>query len=552
MFFYWLNPVLFYISYIHGQLDVVSTAFCFFSLYCLTRKKEIFSAFLMSAAILCKSYVIAVVPLVVVYLWGRWFSKEGFKRISIWLAICGSISFLGFIPLIISKQFFYVTTASPEAFRLFSAQVSYGQNQILYLGILLVLVVLGRLCLATKITDQGLILGAGTIFGTMLFVTDSMPGWYFWFIPFVSLFFVSCLNMPRFSFWAMISCYFLYFIGSRSFGGPLESLWSGIAFTTLQASLLGVLLGMWMLSVRREVCIERRTKPMVFGLCGDSGSGKNHLSELIATLFNPKSTLFLEGDDYHRWERGHKQWQSYTHLSPYANQLDSLSQHIYLLAQGVSVQKSHYDHETGQFTLPRELKPAKTVIIQGLHTFYLLGMRKKFDLKIFLSPDPLIRFYQKLKRDVNKRGYTVENVLASISQRENDSKNYIEPQKDCADWILEAYLIESMTAEEIINGRVPRIGNRHIFWNDAPISDLIYVLQQFDHLFVKVNYLGEGISRLAVEIEGHINQKQVTAVAEQVFPNLRVITRGWSPPVWREGYDGINQLITLSLLNQLN
>ena len=33
IFFYWLNPILFYINYLHGQLDIIPTAFLIISLY---------------------------------------------------------------------------------------------------------------------------------------------------------------------------------------------------------------------------------------------------------------------------------------------------------------------------------------------------------------------------------------------------------------------------------------------------------------------------------------------------------------------------------------
>ena len=56
--YYWLNPVLFFITYIHGQLDVVSVTMCVAALVYLARGQTIASALFMAAATLSKFHVI--------------------------------------------------------------------------------------------------------------------------------------------------------------------------------------------------------------------------------------------------------------------------------------------------------------------------------------------------------------------------------------------------------------------------------------------------------------------------------------------------------------
>ena len=56
----------------------------------------------------------------------------------------------------------------------------------------------------------------------------------------------------------------------------------------------------------------------IIAIAGDSGTGKTTLVSHLEKIFKD-STLKLEGDRYHKWERGHKNWEHYTHLNPEAN-----------------------------------------------------------------------------------------------------------------------------------------------------------------------------------------------------------------------------------------
>ena len=118
------------------------------------------------------------------------------------------------------------------------------------------------------------------------------------------------------------------------------------------------------------------------------GAGKNTLSESLKDLFNERNTLLIEGDDYHKWERGHERWQDYTHLNPKANHLSLMAMHTLQLSRGLSVLQRPYDHGSGVFGQPKELKFSKTVIVQGLHTFYLRGLRQTIDLRSSSIPTP--------------------------------------------------------------------------------------------------------------------------------------------------------------------
>jgi uridine kinase len=550
LLFYWLNPVLFYITYIHGQLDVAAMALCLLSIHLLIRKRTLSSAIVMAAATLCKFHVVALVPFILVYIWNSDFAAKSKRNLIMWGVPWFALSVVGFVPLMSAGRFLYASAASPEAMRLFAAQIAYGAGHNLYLGVLVVLGVIARLCLSTQITANGLVFGCGLIFGAFLLGVDPMPGWYFWVMPFLALFFATRVNVPRSIFVALNFLYLIYFILVFGNEGKLGSPLSSIVFTLNQAALLACLLALWQLALRHESPLKFRGRPLMLGVSGDSGAGKSHFTQVLFDFFSPSNCLMVEGDDYHRWERGHSKWNEVTHLNPQANDLLSMSEHIERLYRGQTIYKSHYDHSNGRFSEVRKLEPRKVMVVQGLHTLYPRSMRRRFDLMVFMCPHPFVRLAWKIKRDVQERGHSLEKVLESFRRREIDSKLHIEPQRNSADWVIEVVPAEEVTEKMIIDGCIPQTSVRHIFWNDAPVLHLVEELNSVGGCLAKLVVLQDSIDRVSLEIAGDPSQEQVKMIATKLLPNLRHITRGRTSPVWRAGADGVTQLIAGLMLQQ--
>lgn len=256
----------------------------------------------------------------------------------------------------------------------------------------------------------------------------------------------------------------------------------------------------------------------------------------------------IEGDDYHKWERGHENWQMYTHLSPRANHLDVLARHTSELVGGRTIFQPHYDHATGYFTEPRKSNPAKALIVQGLHTLYPRRMRDFFDLKIFLNPDQDVRLSWKIRRDVLERGHSVEKVVSSLDKRLKDSEIFINPQRAVADWVIEAFPVHRLSRAEILKGEPLEVGVRHVLWNDVPVHRLVELLNGCKNLKVKVLSEDSNLERTVIEITGTVSQADVARIAQELFPHPRPLTGGRRPPEWMDGVDGINQLIALTLV----
>ena len=172
-----------------------------------------------------------------------------------------------------------------------------------------------------------------------------------------------------------------------------------------------------------------------FAVTGDSGSGKTTISNILKELFN--NSFVLECDRYHKWERNDDKWKNITHLNPDANYITKMSNDVFDLKIGNKIYQVDYDHEYGIFTNKQLIEPKENIIVCGLHSLYLSN--NVINLKIYMDTDDNLRIPWKIKRDTQKRGYSIEKILTQIKSREDDFKKYIFPQKEKADIIINFY-----------------------------------------------------------------------------------------------------------------
>ncbi len=545
--YYWLNPILFYITYIYGQLDVVSMSLCFVSLFLTLRNNLSFAAFFFGLALSSKFHVAILIPFIAAFIWNRFFLKDALIKLIQSSLITGSTFVLGFLPLYLSSNFNYATTGSPEAQRIFSAKLIFSDDNFIFIGLLLLFLALGRLIFSTKITNRGLIYGSGFLLGILLLITSPMPGWYYWILPFMALFYVHYPSAPKLLLIALIFAYFNYFIVADFIEN--NSFYRNLSLTVMQTVLLSILLLIYYIAVKKESPLRNRIKPLLIGLAGDSGAGKNHLSQLIENILGSSNCEMIEGDNYHKWERGNSNWESMTHLNPKANNLSQLHVHAKNISEGQTFEHKHYDHETGKFTEPSLFNPAKTIIVQGLHSLYLKGLREALNLKIFLNPSESVRLYWKVKRDVQERGHTMEKVLSSMEKRKTDSTVHIQPQKDKSDWIIEIDWDGEFSISNWKENQTPSLNIKYTMFNDEHIDLLIATLQNYQ-LNLNVEYPEDGKDRVIISIGGYLNEKYIKDIAYAVFPEIRSLTRNRFEPKFASGYDGIHQLFLLCLLKK--
>ncbi|TVP69273.1 MAG: phosphoribulokinase [Leptolyngbya sp. LCM1.Bin17] len=198
------------------------------------------------------------------------------------------------------------------------------------------------------------------------------------------------------------------------------------------------------------------SRPVILGIVGDSAAGKTTLTKGIAQILGEDQVTTICTDDYHRYDRKQRKEMGISALHPDCNYIDIIQQHLTLLRTGQPILKPIYNHTSGEFDPPEYIQPKRFVIVEGLLGYSTRACRDAYDVKVYLAPPEDLRATWKIKRDTRKRGYSPEEVIKQIKEREFDSESYIRPQRQWADVVVSFYPPEgeSQADELLLNVRL--------------------------------------------------------------------------------------------------
>lgn len=88
---YWYSPIVIYVCYWHGQLDIIPTALLVLSLYLLKQEKLLLAMTVLGLSIGTKSHLWVCVPYILVYVSGIKGWKVGFKCTAVLLTVYAAV-----------------------------------------------------------------------------------------------------------------------------------------------------------------------------------------------------------------------------------------------------------------------------------------------------------------------------------------------------------------------------------------------------------------------------------------------------------------------------
>lgn len=261
----------------------------------------------------------------------------------------------------------------------------------------------------------------------------------------------------------------------------------------------------------------RANRPIMLGVVGDSGAGKSTLSDGVVAVLSSDRVTDICLDDYHAYDRVERERQNITALHPACNHLDVMAQHMRLLRAGERIFKPVYDHSDGTFGKPEIVAPRSVVVAHGLHGFFTPGLRRVWDVSVYLAPDPDLRVAWKIHRDTWQRGYTREQVLGQLEQRRSDSERFIDPQREKADIVISFYPDDYRTTQDNTKLNV-RVTLRH----PIPLPDLedalVAARGQSDDGFVRFERGAAGVDQL--QIDGRIADDTTVLIEERMWDHM--------------------------------
>ena len=174
---------------------------------------------------------------------------------------------------------------------------------------------------------------------------------------------------------------------------------------------------------------------LVLGIAGGSGSGKTTLMNNIVSRFETDITV-LSHDSYYRRhdDMTYEERCGLNYDEPAALQTELMVRHLEQLRRGQAIDCPVYDftvHNRSDAVV--RVSPSRIIIVEGILIFENEALRELMDIRIFVDTDADIRLCRRVKRDVNKRGRSLESVLQQYQQTVKPMyEKYVEPSKKYA------------------------------------------------------------------------------------------------------------------------
>ena len=178
---------------------------------------------------------------------------------------------------------------------------------------------------------------------------------------------------------------------------------------------------------------------LVIGIAGGSGSGKTTLMKNLVETFQGDVAVVSHDNYYKRNDdMTYEQRCQINYDEPAAFDTDLMVQQLQQLRHGESILCPVYDytvHNRSDETV--EICPKRVIIVEGILIFVDEALRDLMDIRIFVDTDADVRLCRRIKRDVNKRGRTLESVLNQYQQTVKPMhEKYVEPSKKFAHLVV--------------------------------------------------------------------------------------------------------------------
>ena len=197
---------------------------------------------------------------------------------------------------------------------------------------------------------------------------------------------------------------------------------------------------------------------LVIGIAGGTGSGKTTLMNNLIKTFQEDVTILSHDNYYKRHDDlTYEERCLLNYDEPAALETDLMARHLELLRQGQAIDCPVYDftvHNRSAETI--RIEPRKVIIVEGILIFEDQPLRELMDIRIFVDTDADVRLCRRIKRDVTKRGRSLESVLHQYQETVKPMHEmYVEPSKKYAHIIVPEGG-KNLVALDMITGRIRR------------------------------------------------------------------------------------------------
>lgn len=181
-------------------------------------------------------------------------------------------------------------------------------------------------------------------------------------------------------------------------------------------------------------------RPLIIGIAGGSGSGKSTVARNVGHALRAGSMVAIDMDGYYKnfshlpfEERKAINWDH-----PDAFDWALLLDHLGRLADRQPIDKPTYDFVT--HTRRNEtvrIEPADVVVVDGILLFVDARIREMCEVKVFVDADADIRLIRRIRRDMSKRGRSLDEILDQyLTTVQPMHLQFVEPSKRYANVVV--------------------------------------------------------------------------------------------------------------------
>jgi hypothetical protein len=532
LFHYWLSPIVIFITYWHGQIDLVPIAIFILSISMLRKSKLIASSLILAASVAAKHSMVIVLPFIVIYLWfKRSAIRDVYKFIFYFLMTLILLEGL----LLFDAGYQHMVLENREINKIFWLAISMGEGLQIYILPLVYLLLVYFTWRLRRINYDLLLATLGVAFGVVILFTPAPTGWFLWLTPMLALHYSrgnggSVILGALFSL-VFVIYHFMYSSGAQIIfvedaailiNAPqfLENLQIRSLLNTMLVSIISIIvLQIFRDGIRGSDYYHLGKKPLVIGVSGEIGSERMSFIKALTSLFGENKVLKLLGEDYSNWDKSSPMWKTMTRYDPRSSRHFSMINDLRKILNGEWIKKRTLNQETGRFSKEEIQKGHQVILVCGLHALYSKQLVEMQDVGFFLNSE-----------EVRK-----ENIID-----QEDVEKYIHPQAAQADVVYKLSPINSdICNNEFTDSRL-RLNIK--IQDGAYYQELLRVLIGICGLQVGVDELDE-YGNVELTVQGEIQSEDIRFASVMVAPHLSEFIN--QEDGFCDGMLGVMQLVAL-------
>ena len=531
LLYYWCSPLVIYIIYWHGQLDILPIFLLIISIALMHIEKPIMSGISMGLAILAKSSMLIGLPFLIVYYLRN---KRITKQLKLYLGPLSILLLINFIIYFKSFGFYEMVLKSPEVNKLLSLNVLYGSDLKLFFLPCIYILILYIFWSLERITLDLLLISIGIGFFSILILLPPSPGWFLWVIPFLTLYQIRSeedyffTTIPFYFFFLIYN--FLYSSGAYinflniDLNQPLiynldfkDEIFKSLIFTGLQTSGVLVSLKMYQFGIWRNNYYAGIRGKLAIGLIGNNN---NLIQDTISSIKKILVNECIENLSTYNY----KKWSKSNAISKFLNDKDkenynliNFSKDFFNIINKRNIKNNLKNSAKQNFISKRFLRKSNIIFISGFNGLLIKRIRDRTNLKILLEV-----FDQNLSSD-----NSIQKQILSI----NNKENY---EYDLSIYLINKNKDEYKNSNKIYNQVYISMANG--FFHEQLTRNLIAL----SSLRVDVEQ-SENLEKVNLIIDGTISKEDISIISKNMIINSEDLLFDGSK--WSDGMMGIIELI---------